>query len=212
MTDELILRAVQPDSIEFEGAEGRTLHARLFTWDTISRVQDPGRPPYDEEWMRGVFGQSIKSIQRSKKGWPMFYDHGVERRVPIGVVAMIHERNDGPWMTSKISRTQFGDEVIELIKDGAVPGVSVRGRNIKSRRTPEGVVQRMEVAVEEVSVTPFPALVGADELVLRALNGLPPYSHAHSINTQQVNDSPPQPTPAPRRDELAEYLASLKRP
>ena len=189
--NELIIRAVQPDTVEFEGAEGRTLHARLFKWNTVSRVQDQNRPPYDEEWMRGVFGQSIRSVERSKKGWPLMYNHGMQTGVPLGVVSMIHERDDGPWMTSKISRTSFGDDMIELIKDGATPGVSVRGRNIKSRRNDAGVVQRMEVAIEEISVTPFPQLVGADELVLRA-------------QQQQAEVA--------ERNELAEYLASLRKP
>jgi HK97 family phage prohead protease len=189
--NEVIIRAVQPDTVEFEGSEGRTLHARLFKWNTISRVQDVGRPPYDEEWMRGVFAQSIRSIERSKRGWPLMYNHGMQTGVPLGVVSMVHERDDGPWMTSKISRTTFGDDLIELIKDGAVPGVSVRGRNIKSRRNDANVVQRMEVAIEEVSVTPFPQLIGADELVLRA-------QQAEAIVVA--------------RTELSDFLSNLQKP
>ena len=87
--------------------------------------------------------------------------------LPLGMVSSIHERSDGPWMTAKISRTAAGDDMVELIRDGAVPGVSVGGTAIKSRRTKSGQVERIEVAVREISMTPFPALIGADELVLR---------------------------------------------
>jgi HK97 family phage prohead protease len=164
---EVIKRSLQLDTLELEGAEGRTLHARLFNWDTISRVSD-GRAPYDEMWKRGVFGQSIRRAQRTKRGWPLMYNHAVQN-LPVGMVSMIHERNDGPWMTSKISRTTLGDDIVELIRDGAIPGVSINGRNIKSRRNQTGVIERMEVALDEISLTPFPALVGADELVLRSV-------------------------------------------
>jgi HK97 family phage prohead protease len=114
-----------------------------------------------------VFAQSIKRAVTTKRGWPLMYHHQMQG-MPIGMVSAIQERDDGPWATSKISRTSLGDDIIELVRDGAIPGVSVQGTNIKSRRTPAGVIQRAEVAVTEISLTPFPMLIGADEMVLRA--------------------------------------------
>ena len=209
MTQEIIRRSLQLDTIEFEGGEGRTLHARLFKWDTISRVQDSAnRLPYDEEWMRGVFSQSIKRAERMKRGWPLMYNHAVNA-LPVGAVAMVHERDDGPWMTSKISRTQLGDDIIELIKDGVLPGVSVNGRNIKSRRGPNGRIQRMEVALDEISLTPFPQLVGSDELVLRAFNsGFT--SVTDMLEHEELDEEHEEKTPV--RDELAEFLSQLDDP
>jgi HK97 family phage prohead protease len=165
MTIENIQRAMNIDAVEIEGAEGRTVHARLLRWDEPSIVSDGG-PTYEELWRRGVFSQSIKRSQGTGRGWPLMYSHD-RNMMPIGMVAAIHEREDGPWMTAKISRTRAGDDIVELIRDGAVPGVSVGGTAIKSRRNKNGQVERMEVAIREVSMTPFPALVGADELVLR---------------------------------------------
>ena len=165
MTIEMIQRALNIDAVEIEGAEGRTVHARLLRWDDPSIVSDGG-PTYEEIWRRGVFAQSIKRAQSTGRGWPLMYSHD-RNMLPIGMVASIHEREDGPWMTAKISRTSAGDDIVELIRDGAVPGVSVGGTAIKSRRNKGGQVERMEVAIREISMTPFPALVGADELVLR---------------------------------------------
>lgn len=198
---EQIIRALQLDTLEMEG-DGRSLHARLFKWGTVSRVQDnyPSGKVYPEEWMRGVFSQSIKHIERSKRGWPLMYNHAMHG-LPIGIVSMIHERDDGPWMTSRISRTALGDDIVELIKDGAIPGVSLNGRNIRSRRTPDGVIQRCEVAVDEISVTPFPQLVGADELVLRS----------RSMTAQELSEIEAEPV-APARDDLSEFLTKLHRP
>lgn len=200
MSNEIISRSVELDTVEFEGGEGRTLHARLFRWDVSSQVSDGG-PSYPEVWERGVFAQSIKRAQKTGRGWPLMYNHDV-RSVPIGIVPMIHERSDGPWMTAKISRTSTGDDMIELIKDGAIPGVSVNGRNIRSSRDRNGTIRRMEVALGEISVTPFPSLVGADEMVLR---------HGSGVLLADLMDIEETPPPV-KRDELAEYLASLQPP
>jgi len=199
---ELICRAVNLDAIEFEGGDGRTLHARLFSWDSVSQVSDGGPRTYHETWDRGVFSQSIKRAQSTGRGWPLMYNHDLHS-LPIGMVPMIHERNDGPWMTAKISRTSLGDDVIELIKDGVLPGVSVNGRNIRSARDGRGNIRRMEVALQEVSVTPFPALVGADAMVLRNMAAS---MTTHSIDIQ-TDIQPRQPE---KRQKLSDYLAQLE--
>lgn len=203
MSEELITRSVELEAVEFEGGEGRTLHARLFRWDTPSEVSDGGGPRYMETWERGVFAQSIKRAQKTGRGWPLMYNHDV-RGVPIGVVPMIHERSDGPWMTAKISRTTLGNDIVELIRDGAIPGVSVNGRNIRSARGRDGNIRRMEVALGEISVTPFPSLVGADEMVLRHGTGI----FINNLMTAEVAE----PEPPVKRTQLSEYLAALEPP
>jgi HK97 family phage prohead protease len=206
---EVIRRSLQLDTLELEGAEGRTLHARLFSWDKISRVSD-GKSPYDEAWKRGVFSQSIRRAQRLKRGWPLMYNHAVQN-LPIGMVSMVHERDDGPWMTSKISRTSLGDDIIELIRDGAIPGVSINGRNIKSRRNQAGVIERMEVALDEISVTPFPALQGADELVLRSVTPIDQNDELVLMSEKDMDEETPKPVPTARL-ELAAWLDQLDDP
>lgn len=199
MSNEIISRSVELDTVEFEGGEGRTLHARLFRWDMPSQVSDNGGPRYMETWERGVFAQSIKRAQHTGRGWPLMYNHDV-RSIPIGVVPMIHERDDGPWMTAKISNTSTGNDMIELIKDGAIPGVSVNGRNIRSARGRDGAIRRMEVALGEISVTPFPSLVGADEMVLRHGTGV-------LLDDLMQIETTPEPV---KREALSSYLANLQ--
>lgn len=207
MTTELITRSVELDTVEFEGGEGRTLHARLFRWDSPSEVSDFGGPKYNETWRRGVFAQSIKRAQTTGRGWPLMYNHDT-RGMPLGMVPMLHERNDGPWMTAKISRTSLGDDIIELIKDGAIPGVSVNGRNIRSRRDAQGNIERMEVALGEISVTPFPSLVGADEMVLRHGVGmiLGDMMEPGTTTIEVVEEVPAS------RKKLSDFLAQLTPP
>ena len=209
MTHELIQRSLQLDALELEGSEGRTLHARLFKWDAISRVSDGG-PMYDELWKRGVFSQSIRRAQHSRRGWPLMYNHTVQA-LPLGMVSMVHERDDGPWMTSKISRTSLGDDIRELIKDGAIPGVSVNGRNIKSRRNQNGVIERMEVALTEISLTPFPSLEGADELVLRSVTASDRDDEIIVMSEADLREQAPPPEPTARL-ELSRWLEQLDDP
>jgi HK97 family phage prohead protease len=134
-------------------------------WDEENMVSDGG-PAYPEVWRKGVFAQSIRRAQSIGRGWPLMFNHNKEG-MPVGMVSMIHERADGPWATAKISRTTLGDDIRELVADGAL-GVSVSGLAIRSRKGLNGVIERMEVAVQEISVTPFPSLKGSDELVLRS--------------------------------------------
>ena len=167
MTQELIERSLVPMEVEIEGAEGRTLHARILRWDESNVVSDHGGPTYEEVWKRGVFGQSIKRAESKGHGWPLMYNHD-RKSLPLGMVPMIHERSDGPWMTAKISKTSFGDDVIELVRDGAIPGISLGAVNIRSRKNEKGQIERMEVALREISMTPWPQLAGSGDMVLRA--------------------------------------------
>ena len=60
-----------------------------------------------------------------------------------------------------MSNTRDGDEALELVKDGVVDGFSVGFRGLKHNLAKDGVVERTEVALHEVSLTPFPAYPGA---------------------------------------------------
>jgi len=167
MEDGFIRREVALESIELSGAQGRTLIARMLQWDAINHVTDNGRDWYDEVWRRGSFADTIKRAESLKRGWPLTVLHN-ERTMPVGVTTSVHEREDGPYFTGKISRTNAGDEVLELIRDGALPGVSVGCKPIRSTRTAKGTIERNEVAMREIALTPWPALVGADIMTLRS--------------------------------------------
>lgn len=161
-----ITRAIELDTMEVQGAEGRTLVARLLRWDVENEVTDDGREFYTEVWERGSFANTIKRAEQSNRKWPMFLNHK-RSEAPIGAVASIHERDDGPWMTAKLSNTSGGNDALELYRDGALTSVSVGATVLRSRRV-ERAIHRMEVAVREVSMTPFNQLIGADIMALRS--------------------------------------------
>lgn len=161
-----ITRAIELDTLEVQGAEGRTLVARLLRWDVENEVTDDGRAYYTEVWDRGSFASTIKRAEQSGRKWPMFLNHR-RSEAPIGAVASIHERDDGPWMTAKLSNTTGGNDALELYRDGALTSVSIGATVLKSRKI-DRAIHRMEVAVREVSMTPFNQLIGADIMALRS--------------------------------------------
>ncbi len=85
----------------------------------------------------------------------------------------------------------MGDEVIELVRDGALDSFSVGFSPKDERRLPDGTVARVEVKLNEVSVVVSPAYAGAliagrpppRTFLAATLNGEWPYlnegSHDH---------------------------------
>lgn len=161
-----ITRAIEFDTLEVQGAEGRTLVARLLRWDVENEVTDDGRNFYTEVWDRGSFASTIRRAESANRKWPMFINHK-RSELPVGAVASIHERDDGPWMTAKLSNTTGGNEALELYRDGALTAVSVGATVLRSRKV-ERAIHRVEVAVREVSLTPFNQLAGAEIMALRS--------------------------------------------
>lgn len=149
-------------------AEGRTLEGLAFRWERPSKVRDPGRPLYLEEFVRGSADRHMKHTPIV----PLLKRHETDRD-PIGV-ASFHPSAEGLVFAAPLSKTRAADETLELVNDGAERSVSVRFRSLRNgqRRAPEGpVTQRLEIAIRELSVVPtgFGQHDGAEILNVRSL-------------------------------------------
>jgi HK97 family phage prohead protease len=72
----------------------------------------------------------------------------------------------GVW---KISKTALGDEVLELVRDGAVSGLSIGFVPITDRWAPDrSRVERLRAALDHVAVVRTPAYPDARIAALRA--------------------------------------------
>lgn len=200
-TPQIVVRSMPLEDVELSGADGRTVIARMMYWDRPNRVTDDGINFYDEVWRKGVFASSIRRAEKSGKRWPLLIVHQ-DRLLPVGAATAVHERTDGPYFMGKVSKTQAGDEIIELIRDGALPGVSVGAKPIRSRRTAQ-TVERIEAALREISFTPFAALMGAEVLSLRS-----------QVLTQPDDDEDDEPEPEGSEDaaKTLEFLNSMALP
>lgn len=86
----------------------------------------------------------------------LFYGH----ETPIGVVTSGRETAQGYEITAKVSDTSLGNDVLTLMRDGALNKFSVGFVPIEQERD-GNTVTRTKVALREVSVVPFPAYAGA---------------------------------------------------
>lgn len=120
----------------------------------------------EEVFLPGAFSRTIAERGAKAVKFLAMHNHGVW---PLGRAEVLREDARGLYGEFRISRTSQGDEAIELVRDGALDGLSVgfvpvRDRWDKSAR----LVERLEVKLHEVSLCAFPAYDGARVAALRS--------------------------------------------
>jgi HK97 family phage prohead protease len=145
--------------------KGRTVDVRLVPFGEVARVADPPDwRPYEEEWLPGVFDHQLNAANRihAKYGHSEsvvdVVGHGITLRVQPG---------DGYHVSTKIHQTLQGETALELLRDGALPCVSLEARPVKSTRTGAGVVQRLKANLHGFAFCRQGAFAGARVLALR---------------------------------------------
>jgi HK97 family phage prohead protease/HK97 family phage major capsid protein len=103
---------------------------------------------YTERFAPGA----IDSVEDVK----LFYGH----ETPIGVVVAGRDTDGGFEITAKVSETSLGNDVLTLMRDGALNKFSV-GFIPVSQEQEGSTITRTKVSLKEVSVVPFPAYAGA---------------------------------------------------
>lgn len=120
MTRPILYRAAF-DALEIRSeGDGRTIVGRAVPYATWTRITDLDGT-YDEQFDPGAFTRSIE--QRTGK-IPLRAMHQ-QRALPLGPIQAFEERSDGLWITGKVSRTRAGDEILELVTDEVMRGLSV---------------------------------------------------------------------------------------
>jgi len=145
--------------------EGRTVDVRLVPFGEIARVADPPRfEVYREEWLPGVFDHQLSAANRIHAK----YGHSDTLLDVVGHgISLRSERADGYHVATKIHQTPQGDTVLELLRDGALPCVSLEARPVKSMRGANGVVQRIKANLSGFAFCRQGAFAGARVLAIR---------------------------------------------
>lgn len=152
-------------------SDGRTIVGLCapFGVETAGFVVEQGIP-YRELFRPGAFAKTI--AERSKKV-KLRIQHGKHALDTIGTATWLKEGSDGLVAGFHVSRTQLGDEVLELVRDGALDALSVGFRPIRpgpnERIAAGSLVERHEVALTEVSLVGEGAYEDARVLSVRAL-------------------------------------------
>ena len=95
----------------------------------------------------------------------LFYGH----ETPIGVVTSGRSTDAGFEITAKVSDTSLGNDVLTLMRDGALNKFSVGFVPVEQTRDGQ-TITRTKVSLKEVSVVPFPAYAGANITEVREEN------------------------------------------
>lgn len=112
---------------------------------------------FEERFERGAFDGA--------EGVRLFYAH----KEPIGKVLRGEDTEEGYVITASISKTQRGDEVYVLLKDGVLNRFSVGFMPVEERKEGRTIV-RTKVDLKEVSVVAFPAYSEAKVSLVRENN------------------------------------------
>jgi HK97 family phage prohead protease len=144
--------------------EGRTVDVRVVPFGEVARVADPPRwDPYEEEWLPGCFDHQLNAASRIHAN----YEHMEGPANIVGHGITLRSELDGYHVTAKIHRSNAGDATLELLRDGALPSVSLEAHAVRNVRTKTGVVQRVKAHLRGFAFCRQGAFAGAQVLSVR---------------------------------------------
>lgn len=134
-------------------SDGRTVSGIAVPYDTPAEIRELGSS-YTEVFRKGAFERTIR--ERGPARCKFLVQHQRER-LPVGRATKLEERDDGLYAEFYVSRTAAGDELLTLIRDKAVDGLSIGFVPIRSSWSRDRqTCERTEVKLLEVSATAWP--------------------------------------------------------
>ena len=200
---DMLLRSFADADLTVRG-DGRTIYGLAVPFGTPTNIRDR-EGVYSEQFQEGAFKQTINrgALQRVK-----LYSKHRRNEDPLGRATMLREDTAGLVAELRVSKSSRGDEIIELIRDGALDQLSVGFRAINTLWDDIGHIAglrsepamgagaiRTEVALDEISVVDFAAY---DVALIGGVR------HTSDTPTDQV----PGVEPVERTDEPAPQGAS----
>lgn len=168
---------------------GRVVEAFAAVFDEPAEIKD-FEGHYREVIDRSAFNKRLDDLRRSRQGFAgvkVMWNHGMtihgtpsERfSMPVGVPVHIEATSRGLLTRTEYNRTPLAEEVLELIRSGAVSSQSFTGRIVRSdpqlgrgqqHRPRNGelpLVRRTELGLKEYGAVVWPAYDGAEILGVR---------------------------------------------
>ena len=178
----------------------REIEGIVIPFDIAARVSDPPNfEPYEESVSRGAF----RSVTNAPNRVLLDFEHyGALTNDALGSMGSIagtlgharhlEEQQTGLFGNFRVLRGSDGDKALELAHDGVLGGFSVAMKPLRSVRTQTGLLQRIKVHLDRVSL----CRVGAYE-----------QARVMAVRTEQIIDAedyeqPPDP-------ELLARMAAL---
>ena len=176
-----------------------TIETRAFETDLEIRGEGDGRTicgicvPYDVEqrithnltevFRRGAFSRVIPAAHRVK----LLVGHD-SKALPIGRATLLREDANGLYGEFRVSKGSRSDDILELVRDGALSELSIGFQPLKDNRRKDGVIERLAAHLAEVSLVTFGA-----------------YGHAATVVGVRETSA------TPNLDSLDELLKSIRK-
>jgi HK97 family phage prohead protease len=160
----MLRRAFSPDMEIRSGGDGRTVCGIAVPYNQRTPIREFGLS-FDEEFIRGSFARTI-----AERGDRVKFLEQHDSTKPLGRATELREDAAGLYAEFRVSKTQRGDEFLELFRDGAMDSLSIGFLPVLDDQRNGGKhIIRKEVKLREVSAVTFPAYEGAVLSGLRSL-------------------------------------------
>ena len=142
--------------VSFGGELEVTEGARIEGYASLFGAADQGGDVVG----KGAYASSLAAFSRDGRKVKMLWQHDPTQ--PIGVWDEVIEDGRGLWVKGRILEcTQKGREATALIEAGAIDGLSIGYRTVKSTKNDKGQRLLTELELWEVSLVTFPMLPSA---------------------------------------------------
>jgi HK97 family phage prohead protease len=167
----MVERSLPLGDLTVSGGDGRTVVARLLTYGREYRVSDNGADWYNEKWRSGAFRRFISHWETARERIiPLAYEHdgpGHARSLPVGKGLRAWEDGDAVMMEGRIARTSTGDDLVELLRDEVIRGVSVVAV-VHEHAPMVGGREYLQGALRAVAFTTAPQYGDAELIAMRS--------------------------------------------
>ncbi len=146
---------------------------------------------FHERWAPGAFARSIAERGDKIRDIKALWSHDPQDP-PIGTIQRFDEQPDGLHVEIRIAPTATGDDLLTLVREGALDGFSVGFQPVDvayvGRDADSGLEVRevREAKLREISLVSFPALSKARVLATRSSQ---PLTKENTMNTRYIPDS-----------------------
>lgn len=141
-------RAYETDLEIRKDGDGRTIAGIVVPYDVEQRIHHS----LTEVFRRGAFSRVIPNAHRVK----LLVSHDAQA-LPIGRATLLREDTAGLYGEFRVSKGSRSDDILELVRDGALSEFSIGFQPLKDHRRPDGVVERLAAHLAEVSLVTFGA-------------------------------------------------------
>lgn len=135
--------------------DGRTICGIVVPYNVEQRINGQ----LTEVFRPGAFAAVTRAAHRVK----LLVSHD-QAALPIGRATELRETDAGLYGEFRVSKTDRGDQILELVRDEALTEFSIGFAPLRDKRTSTGVVERLKAHLAEVSLVTFGAY-GANAVV-----------------------------------------------